>query len=315
MPFSHNLKLGIDLPIWQWLRFQPVTTAAGACLINDKRGTDRYIYFLFSVTSFWRYDIITDSWLQLASPGALGGSGTWGAGTCMVFDPSQGTAGRIWLLNGYTTQCGFGYYDIATDTWTSRSITNLPAIWGTDGSMAHTCSVYNASGNDDYIYLIGNNATVFYRYSISGNSWSTMANALLAAAGAGCALCWIFGTDTDKLIAIRGAATSTIYRYSIGTPGWTTLTYKPTFETFTTGTSIAYDPTNGRIWIQKDATHRLYYYDLATNLMMNAGVIPYTSGTAMAGDGLCYVKTADGAQFIYYRRQSATEFFRSLIFF
>jgi len=315
MPFNHNLKPGIDLPIWQWLRFLPVTNAAGACQVSDKRGTDRYIYFLFSTASFWRYDTITDSWIQLASPGALGGSGTWGAGTCMVFDPSQGSAGRIWLLNGYTTQCGFGYYDISTNAWTSRSVTNLPAVWGTDGAMSHTCTGYNVAGNDDYIYLIGNNATVFYRYSISGNSWSTMANALTGAAGAGCGIHWIQSTDPDKLFVIRGGANSTIYRYSIGTPGWTTLTYYPNSETFTTGSASAYDSTNGRVWIQKDATHRLYYYDLATDKMMNAGVIPYVSGTAVAGDRLSYVKTSDGAQYLYYTRASGTEFFRTLIFF
>jgi len=315
MPFNHNLKQGIDLPIWQWLRFLPTANAAGACQVNDKRGTDRYIYFLFSISSFWRYDTITDSWIQLASPGALGGSGTWGAGTCMVFDPSQGSAGRIWLLNGYTTQCGFGYYDIVANAWTSRSVTNLPAVWGTDGAMSHTCASYNAAGNDDYIYLIGNSATVFYRYSISGNSWSTMANALTGAAGAGCGIHWIQGTDPDKLFVIRGGANSAVYRYSIGTPGWTTLTYIPNSETFTTGTVSAYDSTNGRIWIQKDATHRLYYYDLATDKMMNAGAIPYTSGTAVAGDRLSYVKTTDGAQYLYYTRASGTELWRTLIFY
>jgi hypothetical protein len=312
MPVTLNLKKGIDLPVYQWLRFIPVTAAAGHCICTDERGTNRFVYIMAGIAAFYRYDTWTDSFELLASPGALGGSGTWGAGTCMVFDPSQGAEGRIWLLNGYTTQCGFGYYDIATNVWTSRSVATLPAIWGTDGSLVHTCSTYNVAGNDDYIYLIGNNATPFYRYSIAGNSWSVMANPILSAPGAGCHLCWTWGFNADKLYALRGGASYSIYCYSIGTPGWTTITYYPGSETFTTGSSCAYDTLN-RIYIQKDATHRQYYFQLDEGKMYPGGMYPYTSGTAMAGDGLVFIKTVDGATYLYYRRQSGTEFFRMLI--
>jgi hypothetical protein len=312
MVFTLNLKQGIDLPIYQWLRFLPATNAAGCCMCADERGTNRYVYILFSTTSFWRYDIWTDSFQQLASPGALGGSGTWGAGSCMVFDPSQGTSGRVWLFNGYTTQCGFGYFDVATNAWTSRSIANLTAVWGTDGAMAHTCSTYNVAGNDDYIYLIGNAATPFFRFSIAGNSWSVMANPITASAGAGCSLHWAFGYNADRLYAFRGLATVTVYYFTVSTGVWATLTYYPNTETFSTGSSAAYDGLN-RIYVVKDATHRMYYLQLDTNLMEVAGMFPYSSGTAVAGDGLVYVKTSDGAQYLYYRRLSGTEFWRTLI--
>jgi len=312
MPVTLNLKKGIDLPVYQWLRFIPVTAAAGHCICTDERGTNRFIYIMAGIAAFYRYDTWTDSFELLASPGALGGSGTWGAGTCMVFDPSQGAAGRIWLLNGYTTQCGFGYYDIATNVWTSRSIATLPAVWGTDGAMVHTCSTYDAAGNDDYIYLIGNGATPFYRYSIAGNSWSVMANPVTAAVGAGCSIHWVFGYNVDRIYVLRGGASATIYYYSIGTPGWTTVTYVPGSETFTTGSSCVYDALN-RIYIQKDATHRQYYFQLDENKMYPGGMYPYTSGTAMAGDGLVFIKTIDDATYLYYRRQLGTEFFRMLI--
>lgn len=36
-------------------------------------------------------------------------------------------------------------------------------------------STFEVTANDDYIYLLGNNAVAMYRYSISGNSWSTLA--------------------------------------------------------------------------------------------------------------------------------------------
>lgn len=315
MAFQHNLKKGIDLPVFQWLRFLPASKGAGACLVNDERGTNQFIYFIFSATSFWRYNIVADTFQQLANPPSL----TFAAGVAMVFDPSQGTEGRIWLFAPLSSSpyCVFAYYDIATNTWTSRAtITGLSAQWGTDAALIHTCSIYNANGNDDYIYLIGNNATTFYRYSISGNSWTTL-TALPAAAGAGCGLYWDWGTggDTDKIYAIRGAGSSTIYRYSISGNSWSTITYVPATETFTTGTSGAYDNVRRRIWIQKDATHRVYYFDLATSKMLPGFTFPYTSGTAVVGDGLCYVKTEDEAEYLYYARQSGTELWRTLIFF
>jgi len=315
MAFSHNLKQGIDLPVYQWLRFMPASSSAGSCICNDERGTDRFIYFIFSATSFWRYDTWSDSWQQLANPPSF----TFAAGTAMVFDPSQGTQGKIWLFGPSSSSpyAVFAVYDIATNTWTSKAVpSGLAAQWGTDASLVHTCTAYNTAGNDDYIYLIGNNATTFYRYSISGNTWTTL-TALPAGAGAGCAIHWDWGTggDADKLYVLRGAGTATLYRYSISGNSWATITYVPATETFTTGTSTAYDAVRRRIWIQKDNTHRMYYLDLATSILYPGGLWPYSSGTAMVGDGLCYVKTPDGAEYIYFRRQTGTEFWRTLIFF
>jgi hypothetical protein len=205
------------------------------------------------------------------------------------------------------------YYDTATNAWTSRAgITGLAAAFGTDGALVHTCTTYNAGGNDDYLYLIGNNGTVWWRYSWTGNAWTSMATALPAAAGAGCGLFWTFGYNNDRLYYVRGGANATIWYYSIGTPGFTALTYYPNTETFTTGTSGAYDAVN-RIYLVKDNTHRLYYLQLDENKLYPAGQFPYVSGAAMAGDGLVYVKTVDNAEFVYYRRQTGTEFWRTLI--
>jgi hypothetical protein len=49
--------------------------------------------------------------------------------------------------------------------------------------------------------------------------------------------------------------------------------------------------------------------------MYPGGVWPYSGGTGIVGDGLCYVKTQDGAEYLYYRRNSGSEFWRTLIFF
>jgi len=315
MPFNHNLNRGVDLPVYQWLRFLPATPGNGSCMCNDQRGIDRFIYFIFSATSFWRYDTWSDSWQQLANPPSF----TFGAGTAMVFDPSRGSQGYIWLFGPLSSSpfAVFAYYDIASNTWTSRAApSGLGSAWGTDAALIHTCINYSSSGNDDYIYLIGNNATAFYRYSITDNSWTTLAS-LPASIGAGCGIYWDWGTggNPNFLYAIRGGGSTAIYRYSISGNSWTTLSYFPAVETFGAGSCSTYDPNKRRIWIEKDNTHRMFYLDLATSTIFPGGVWPFLGGTAAVGNGLCYLRTQDGAEYLYFRRHSATEFWRTLIFF
>ena len=61
-------------------------------------------------------------------------------------------------------------------------------------------SVYDITGNDDFMYFLGNNAVTMYRYSISGNTWTTMAptTARGGAAAAGMSANWVAITgDTN----------------------------------------------------------------------------------------------------------------------
>jgi len=312
MPVTLNLKKGIDLPVYQWMRFLPVTSAAGASMCTDLRGTHRYIYMLLGAASFWRYDTWTDSYQQLTSPPTH----LFAAGVSLCFDPSGGTEGYVWLSAplGSSPWHVFAYYDIATNTWTSRAaVSGLGAAFGTDADLCHTCSTYNTAGNDDFIYLIGNNSTTWYRYSISGNSWTAMSPVLPAAAGAGCSLIWAYGYNTDRLYYLRATATSALYIFTISTSTWSAdIAYGYKFETFTTGTVVTYDGLN-RMYIVKDATHRIYYYQLNEDKLYIGGMLPYTSGTAIVGDGFVYVKTPDGAEYLYFRRHSGTEFWRMLI--
>lgn len=318
LEFAMNLRgrtpvKGMDLPTWQYVRPQPAAAGAGCATAIDCRGTNRYMYIIYSITSFWRYDTYTDTWQQLANPNALGGSGTWGAGTCMRFDPSKGTAGYVWLLNGYTTAAGWGYYDIAADTWTQKT---LPATaWATDGQLVHTDPAFPTTaglGNDDFIYLFGNNGTVVKKYQISTDAWTTLA-ASPAAIGAGNMAFWAYQQDADKIYVFRGAGSSTLYSYSISANTWATLTPKPATETFNTGSCGSYLADKNKYIFQKDNSHRLLALDLATNTIEPAGTVPYSGGTAVAGDGLFDIKTSDGSLFVYFRRHSATEMFRTMI--
>jgi len=309
MPVTLNLKKVIDLPIFQWLRFLPASSAAGASQCNDERGTDRFIYMILGASSFWRYDTWTDSYQQLANPPSI----TFAAGVALVFDPSRN---YVWLFAPLNASpwCVFAYYDVATNAWTSRAVpSGLAAQWGTDTTLCHPCTTYNAAGNDDYIYLIGNNSTTWYRYSVSGNAWTSMTPVLPATPGAGCALIWPFGYNTDRLYYLRGSGSASLYYFTMSTALWSSdIAYVPKTETFVTGTVVTYDSAK-RIYIVKDGTHRIFYYQLDEDKMYPGGMIPYTSGTAIVGDGFVYVKSPDGAEYLYYRRHTGTELWRMLI--
>jgi hypothetical protein len=68
MAVVNNLRKQVDLPVWEWCRFNPIgNTAAGYTLTTGDSLTDRYIYFT-STTTMFRYDTWSDSWQQLATP-------------------------------------------------------------------------------------------------------------------------------------------------------------------------------------------------------------------------------------------------------
>lgn len=67
MAVTVNLKKQVDLPVWEWLRFAPATTAANSAMVMGDAPGERYIYYL-NGAAFYRYDTISDTWSTLASP-------------------------------------------------------------------------------------------------------------------------------------------------------------------------------------------------------------------------------------------------------
>jgi len=67
MALTNRLQKIVDTPVFEWMRFAPVTTAATSalCATDDLGG--RYMYYL-NVSAFYRYDLYSDSWQLLAPP-------------------------------------------------------------------------------------------------------------------------------------------------------------------------------------------------------------------------------------------------------
>lgn len=172
------------------------------------------------------------------------------------------------------------------------------------------------------MYLVGNNATVMYRYNIGANAWATTsansANpaipAVTGTVGAGCALKWLPAYGADKLFCIRGGGTANIYIYDLVANTWSTQTYYPSTETFTTGTMVAARDVGGKqasLIIQKDATMRFFeaipYKNIIEPKMTQQ---QYPTSTAVVGDKMCIMTSPDGIDYLYILLHSSTAFVR-----
>lgn len=333
---------------------------------------------------------------------------TYGANSVVTVNPANAVAfdnstvfqimsGSLWFFNPGAGAVGFSVYDLATNTWTSRSVAGLPTTFGTDGFLIATAgassnggagfvtgtataggastltdggktwptngwanaqvritagtglgqirtissntgtvltvssawttvpdatSQYRIEGNDDYMYLMGNNAIAMYRYSRSGNTWTTLAPgaARAAATGAGFTASWIDGVDnstwtdgtygahyTTTLIrqngryiySLRGGGSNVLDVYDIAANTWVSgVAYGGQMETFTTGSSNV--DFGGRIYIQKDATGRIFYLDIAKNALYPFALNPVPQGAAVVGQKMFITSYYDGPTEINY---------------
>lgn len=334
--------------------------------------------------------------------------------SAVAFDATtqfQVYSGSLWFFNAGTAAVGFSVYDVATNSWTSRSVTGLPTAWGTGGQLVSTIgavasfatgtatagasstitnsgkawstnmwtnyqiritagtgkgqirtvasntgtvitvsaawtvtpdatSVYSLEGNDDWFYLLGNNAVTMYRFSVSGNTWSTLSPvaARSAALGAGGSADWIdgvaewAGNETQVahyttllyrqngryIYSLRGGGSSALDVYDIVANTWISgVAYGNQNETFNAGSSSV--DLDGHIYVTKEATGRVYDFVVARNKLEPYSTNPMQAalgGTAVEGDKMAILPYVDGAEanFLYMLRHSGSDINRVLMF-
>jgi hypothetical protein len=284
---------------------------------------------------FKKYDFATNTWVTLAHTGFAGTIGTdcrlvatpsWIDGGYKTFVTGTATSGGVNLINhtgkNWATNQWANAYQLRITAGTgagqvrpiaSNTATQITVVSGGNWTVnPDNTSQYAIEGNDDFLYLIGNNATATYRYSISGNSWSNLSPspARGAAPGAGMSGHWVWSAaETDwsvenaiingrRIYSFRGAAGAALDYYDIPSNGWVNAVYAPNTEVFGAGTKYIYKGSN--LYIQKDATGRWFRHNFVIGEMDGWGTLTYTQGAALVGDTAFDVTYKDGATEITY---------------
>ena len=182
------------------------------------------------------------------------------------------------------------------------------------------------------MFLFGNAATVVYRYNIASNAWVlTSANSgnpslatVTAAPGAGLVACWLPGSGDanalDRIILVRGGATRTIYEYSLTGNTFSTVTYYPSTETFTTGSSsgirVNASGKSSKLVLQQNATGKILEFDrLRVRMDGKCTQNLIAQGAGVVGDKTACLKSPEGIEFLFTAINTGSYYLRTPLFF
>jgi hypothetical protein len=251
--------------------------------------------------------VSTPSWSDTAYRQFATGTATSGTATTIVRSTAAWTPSQ-WINYQVRITAGTGAGQIRTIT--ANDATSLTvATWTTNPDAT---SQYSIEGNDDNVYYLGNNAVTMYKYSVSANTWSTLSptSARAAAPSTGMSANWVDNvTASDwtnenviingrRIYSFQGGGSSALHYYDIALNTWVTVTYSPSAETFTTGSSFAYY--DDALYIQKEATGRWFALFFANSDLRPWGTSLYPHGAAIVGNKAFQAVYIDGATRIPY---------------
>lgn len=270
---------GLHFPAWEQMPvISPVISGAGTCMVSDNK---RYLYILFSTTSFWRFDTWTGVPEQLNNPTG----GTVGTGTCITYVSTVGNVfnnephGSIYaLITSGTGSPVFNRYDIYTNQWFNLNVTNLPATFGTDGSLIYQDPFLNnyETYGGSYITTVTASADV----AIGANTIPV--TALTKAIPSGAVL--NFGTkDNPKFVAVMAAAAVNATSLSISAAGSQILTGE---------SALFFD----HIFLIGNAATQMYRFQITTSTWSTTGLtgsaMPVITSAVGAG---CHINWTPGS--------------------
>lgn len=250
------------------------------------------------------------------------GTATAGAATTLT-NGAKAWATNQWANYQVRITAGTGIGQIRTIASNTGTVLTVSAAWTTNPDAT---SQYVIEANEDYLYLLGNNAVTMYRYTISSNTWAALSPAV-ARSGAPIAgmTANAIGITGDAIWSSENAilngryiysfrgGTAVLDRYDIATNSWAVVTYIGT-ETFATGSSAF--PMGEFIYIRKDATNRFFKYSVVDNAMRPFATNLYTDGAALLGHKI-WVKNYDSAgtiRWLYSLSNTGTPLHRVMIF-
>lgn len=300
--------------------------------------------------TFRMYDWATNVWSAMANAPA-----SFGTDAKMVATPSfigddyyafaTGTAtsggastltdtAKSWATNQWTNYQiritgGTGVGQIRTVASNTGTVITVSAAWTTQPDATST---YSLEGNDDFLYLFGNNATTTWRYQISNNSWTSRA-ARGGAAGAGLSGQWVYEVpDADwnventikngrYIYSFRGGSSQNLDVYDIAGNSWTTSIPPALSSGELNGSGWKYSYSNGQIYVLPGSGgttggSRVMKFDIPKNQWEPFSQIHYTQSTAVVGDTMFNVRYKDGAteiDYVYIMLNSSNTMLRCMV--
>lgn len=250
--------------------------------------------------------VSTGGLMSNSGQGFVTGTATAGAASTITLEASKTMLLNQWANYQIRITGGTGKGQIraiSSNTAGASSVLTVASAWTVNPDATST---YVIEGNDDVFYLLGSAAVTLYKYVISTNTWSTISPtaARAGAPGAGMTADWIdcvkdsswtdgtYGNHYSTTIirqngryiySFRGAAGNVLDVYDIAANTWISgVAYGQQMETFGAG-SCSVD-LNGAIHIQKDATGRIYRFDVAAHVIEPFVLNPVPQGAAVASD-------------------------------
>lgn len=255
------------------------------------------------------------------------GTGTAASNTTTLVDTTKNWKVDQWINYQVriTAGTGKGQVRVITDS----DATSLTIASGTD---LNETSVYAIEGDENAIYYIGNGAVTMYKYSISGNSWSTVSvtAARAVAPAAGMTADWVGVTgDTGwanvedcldgRYIYSMRPTSGILDRYDISSRAWlatTGVNYLPVL-TLANGSSSFWDTRFIYFMVQGTATVPCKFckYNIRGNYMEPFAEDWYLGGVAVIGDKLWIkdLSSAGTVKWLYYMSGTSTIVRRMMI--
>jgi hypothetical protein len=305
-----------------------------------------------TATSFRKFDLATGTWTSCTNTGL---PATWGTDADMIrtglkdvqYDSGTASSGSSTTLvctgKGWTNDQWINYQvriTAGTGVGQIRVITDNTndTLTFAAGATIDNTSQFVIEGDENALYLLGNNAATMYKYSISANSWATVSPTVArggnAIAGMTADFIGLTGNaawaditniqDGQYIYSFRGG-TAVLDRFKIsgGTNGagaWEVVAYNPYITTFATGASADWLYGTSCIYIVKEgsATVPLRFYKLCVveNTLVPITTDWYLGGAAVLGNKMwCKTLTLGGPiKWIYYLGSTSTLLRRIMIY-
>lgn len=271
---------------------------------------------------------------QLISTGSIEGTVQTGTSTGGNTTTTLSDTSKTWPVNCFANSevrivSGAGAGQVRAIASNTANALTVASAWAVTPDAT---SVYWVEGNDDYLYLLGNNAVTMYRYSITANAWTTLAPVAArgGAMASGGTADWVMGV-TDSVWAnmdptnyrqngryiysFRGGNGSALDIYDIAANTWVSnRAYGNQQEGIPAASCSCY--ADSAIIIQIGNTSRFLKFDVVKNELVPFGWHPYGQANARNGDKHCVISyTEDGKtiKFLYTLTHTSITFLRTLI--